>query len=39
MSLRTEDQVRDSAKVVLGFDENEDNVNQGTGQITTLQAI
>lgn len=39
MSLRTEDQVRNYAKKVLGFDEIEDNVNQGTGQITTLQAI
>ena len=36
MTLRTEDQVRDYAKLVLGFDEAEENVDQGTGQITTL---
>lgn len=36
MTLRTEDKVRDYAKEVLGFDEIEDNVDQGTGQITTF---
>ena len=36
MSLRTEDQVRDYSKLVLGFDETEENVVQGTGQITTF---
>lgn len=39
MSLRTEDQVRDYAKVVLGFDETEENVSQGTGQITTFNQL
>lgn len=31
---RTEDEVRDFAKTVLGFDDDEKNVTQGTGQIT-----
>ena len=31
---RTEDEVRDSAKIQLGFDKVEANVKQGTGQIT-----
>ena len=39
MSLRTEDQVRDYAKLVLGFDETEENVDQGTGQITTFNQL
>ncbi|EEI85506.1 hypothetical protein HMPREF0072_1925 [Anaerococcus lactolyticus ATCC 51172] len=26
-------------QVVLGFDESEDNVNQGTGQITTFNQL
>lgn len=34
--MRTEDEVRDSAKLVLGFDKTEDGVQQGTGQITTF---
>ena len=37
MSLRTEDQVRDYAKLVLGFDEAEENVDQGTGQIKSFK--
>ena len=39
MSLRTEDQVRDYAKLVLGFDEAEENIDQGTGQITTFNQL
>ena len=39
MSLRTEDQVRDYAKLVLGFDETEENVVQETGQITTFNQL
>ena len=39
MTLRTEDQVRDYAKLVLGFDEAEENVDQGTGQITTFNQL
>lgn len=34
--MRTEDEVRDSAKLVLGFDKEESGVQQGTGQITTF---
>lgn len=36
---RTEDEVRDEAKVILGFDEPETNVKQGTGQITTFNQL
>ncbi|EEI85491.1 hypothetical protein HMPREF0072_1952 [Anaerococcus lactolyticus ATCC 51172] len=39
MSLRTEDQVRDYAREVLGFNEIEENINQGTGQITTFNQL
>lgn len=37
--MRTEDEVRDSAKLVLGFDKTEDEVQQGTGQITTFNQL
>lgn len=36
---RTEDEVRDSAKIQLGFDKAEADVKQGTGQITTFKMI
>ena len=36
---RTEDEVRDSAKIQLGFDKVEINVKQGTGQITTFNQL
>lgn len=36
---RTEDQVRDSAKTILGFDQEEDKIQQGTGQITTFNQL
>ena len=36
---RTEDEVRDSAKIQLGFDKTEANVKQGTGQITTFNQL
>ena len=36
---RTEDQVRDDAKIILGFDENEARIQQGTGQITTFNQL
>jgi len=36
---RTEDEVRDSAKIILGFNENEPNILQGTGQITTFNSL
>lgn len=35
----TEDEVRDKAKVVLGFDEVEKGIQQGTGQITTFNQL
>ncbi len=37
--MHTEDEVRDSAKLVLGFDKTEDGVQQGTGQITTFNQL
>ena len=39
--MRTEDQVRDEAKIILGFDEIEidPNIQQGTGQITTFNQL
>jgi type I restriction-modification system DNA methylase subunit len=39
MNYRTEDEVRDGAKVILGFDEKEANIRQGTGQITTFNQL
>lgn len=36
---RTEDQVRDNAKIILGFDKTESKVQQGTGQITTFNQL
>lgn len=37
--MRTEDQVRDEAKIILGFNDGEENVQQGTGQITTFNQL
>ena len=37
--IRTEDEIRDSAKKILGFDEIEPNIKQGTGQITTFNQL
>lgn len=39
MCKRTEDEVRDSAKIILGFDQVEPKVRQGTGQITTFNQL
>lgn len=39
MSFRTEDQVRDESKLILGFDEIEKDIKQGTGQITTFNQL
>ncbi len=39
IKTRTEDQVRDSAKLILGFDANEAKIQQGTGQITTFNQL
>lgn len=36
---RTEDEVRDDAKIILGFEKEEKNVRQGTGQITTFNQL
>ena len=35
MNYRTEDEVRDSAKLILGFDKTEPKVKQGTGEQRT----
>lgn len=37
--MRTEDQVRDAAKTILGFDDCEKDVLQGTGQTTTFNQL
>lgn len=37
--MRTEDQIRDEAKIILGFNDNEKDVLQGTGQITTFNQL
>lgn len=39
MLFKSEDEVRDEAKKVLGFDDGEINVKQGTGQITTFDQL
>ena len=39
VSYKTEDQVRDAAKIILGFDKIEAKVQQGTGQITTFNQL
>ena len=37
--IHTEDQVRDEAKTILGFDKTEAKIQQGTGQITTFNQL
>ncbi|NLK93083.1 MAG: SAM-dependent DNA methyltransferase, partial [Bacteroidales bacterium] len=37
--LKTEDQVRDEAKIILGFNEIEKEIEQGTGQVTTFNQL
>ncbi len=39
ITYRTEDEVRDSAKLQLGFDKIEIDAKQGTGQITTFNQL
>ena len=39
MAFKTEDIVRDEAKISLGFDKQEKDVKQGTGQITTFNQL
>lgn len=38
-NIITEDIVRDHAKIILGFDAEEDGIQQGTGQITTFNQL
>ena len=35
----TEDEVRDNDKIALGFDTTEENIKQGTGQLTTFNQL
>ena len=37
--LRTEDEVREEARLILGLDVKEPNIQQGTGQITTFNQL
>lgn len=37
--IRTEDQIRNEAHVILGFNVEEPNINQNTGQITTFKQL
>ena len=39
VTYRTEDEIRDEAKSILGFDIKELKVQQGTGQITTFNQL
>ena len=39
IKVRTEDEVRDSAKLILGFNKDEKDTQQGTGQITTFNQL
>lgn len=39
MICRTEDEVRDDSKIILGFDKKEKGIKQGTGQITTFNQL
>lgn len=39
MDFKTEDIVRDEAKILLGFDKQEKDIKQGTGQITTFNQL
>ncbi len=38
-TYRTEDSIRDEAKILLGFDEKKPHINQGNGQITTFNQL
>ena len=37
--MRDEDEIRDEAKIILGFDAVENNIKQGTGQIKTFNQL
>ena len=39
VKILTEDEVRDNARIILGFNVNEQNIKQGTGQITTFKQL
>lgn len=39
IKYRTEDEIRDQAKILLGFDKTEAGIQQGTGQITTFNQL
>lgn len=39
VTYRTEDEIRDEAKSILGFDKKESKIQQGTGQITTFNQL
>ena len=39
ITYKTEDEIRDSAKIILGFDQIELKIKQGTGQITTFNQL
>lgn len=39
MAYRTEDEVRDDSKIILGFNKKENGIQQGTGQITTFNQL
>lgn len=37
--MRTEDEIRNNAGVILGFDQTEQGIHQGTGQITSFAEL
>ena len=39
ITYKTEDEIRDGAKIILGFDQIQSKVKQGTGQITTFNQL
>lgn len=39
VKILTEDEVRDNAKIILGFDKIENGITQGTGQLTTFNQL
>lgn len=39
VKILTEDEVRDNARIILGFDKIEKGIKQGTGQITTFNQL
>ncbi len=39
VKILTEDEVRDNARIILGFDKTEKGITQGTGQITTFNQL